>query len=97
MSPTMGNTPWRPARILKMAESDHPDFDFGCLIGMTPDEATAVALEVGIEAVRVLDVEGDRIPGPIDLVIRRDRLNLHVEHGVVVQARFDGWSPPPIV
>jgi hypothetical protein len=77
-----------------MAESDHPNFDLGRLIGMTSDAATAVALEAGIETVRVLDADGDRILGPIDLVIRRDRLNLHVEHGVVVQARFDVWPPP---
>jgi hypothetical protein len=82
-----------------MGQSEHPDLEPGSLVGLSAAEAKDVGIQHGVQFVRLIEVDGDRLLWVIgeggahevfDLVIANDRLNLHVSDGIVVAARFEG-------
>jgi hypothetical protein len=66
----------------------HPELDLARLIGLTPDAAVALAEATGVKRIRINEVVDGFTPGPIDLVLMRDRLDLAYQDGCVVYACF---------
>jgi hypothetical protein len=66
----------------------YPELDLAELIGLTPDAAVALAEAKGVRRIRTNEVVDGFIPGPIDLVLMWDRLDLAYQDGYVVHAFF---------
>jgi hypothetical protein len=66
----------------------YPELDLTGLIGLTPDAAVALAEAKGVKRIRINAVVDGLIPGPINLVLMRDRLDLAYQDGYVVYAVF---------
>jgi len=64
--------------------------DLSTLIGLSADDAVAVAAAAGYGDVRVLEFVGDQLTGAMDMSFRPDRLNLEVEHGRVRRSVLGG-------
>jgi hypothetical protein len=55
---------------------------------MDPDEAVLIANGEGITNIRILQSVGGRTTTPMSADLRRNRLNLMIEDGTVVEAMF---------
>lgn len=64
---------------------DRPLLDLSTLIGLSPDDAVAVA---GFQDVRVLEFVDDELIGAMDMSLRPNRLNLEIENRRVRRAVF---------
>jgi hypothetical protein len=58
------------------------------LIGLSPDDAVAVATDVGFQDVRVLEFVDDELIGAMGMSLRPNRRNLEIENGRVGRAVF---------
>ena len=66
----------------------YPELDLTELIGLAPDVAVAAAEAKGVKRIRINEVVGGVIAGPIDMALIPDRLDLAYQDGCVVHARF---------
>ncbi len=80
-----------------MGQFDHPDLDPDSLVGMAAAEAKALGIQHGVQSVRLVEVDGDRLlwvigdngeRSALDLVLARDGLTLFVTDGIVISAGF---------
>jgi hypothetical protein len=62
--------------------------DLSTLIGLSPDDAVAVATDAGFQDVRVLEFVDDELIGAMDMSLRPNRLNLEIENRRVRRAVF---------
>jgi len=62
--------------------------DLSTLIGLSPDDAVAVATDVGFQDVRVLEFVDDELIGAMGMSLRPNRRNLEIENGRVGRAVF---------
>ena len=66
----------------------YPKLDLAGLIGLTPNAAAALAEAKGVKRIRINEVIDGLIPGPIDMALIFDRLDLAYQNGHVVFAWF---------
>src|ERR1039458_1569387 len=67
---------------------ERPLLDLSTLIGLSPDDAVAVATDAGFQDVRVLEFVDDELIGAMDMSLRPNRLNLEIENWRVRRAVF---------
>jgi hypothetical protein len=67
-----------------------PDLVLDVLIGLTPDEAEALAGAKGVAMIRLIESVDGVMVGAIDMMLAPTRLNLWHQDGRVVLANFDG-------
>ena len=67
---------------------DRPLLDLSTLIGLSPDDAVAVATDAGFQDVRVLEFVDDELIGAMGMSLRPNRRNLEIENGRVGRAVF---------
>ena len=62
--------------------------DLSTLIGLSLDDAVAVASDAGFQDVRVLEFVDDELIGTMDMSLRPNHLNLEIENRRVRRADF---------
>jgi|SRR5664279_1482453 hypothetical protein len=75
-------------RIVPLMLMLMPLLDLSTLIGLSPDDAVAVATDAGFQDVRVLEFVDDELIGAMDMSLRPNRLNLEIENWRVRRAVF---------
>jgi len=69
-------------------DQPYPDLDLDELIGLTSEAAAEAARATGVERIRILEIVNGTIPGPMDMGLSPNRLDLVHEQGRVVYAMF---------